>query len=270
MDPLTVFVVSIVGSLVADALRSKKEIAEFYPKSGEGTLEHYYGWVAMDGRNVRWWVERGEAVWIEAKYLRPLWGNIFDADKLGAVAGAVRKRRQQGKEPIEFYASYGQISRVTAESVAESLAYEDCPGDPFTTGDRQLDAWLVSRYLDEPSEDPETDEEMQERLAEAKRTGAGDLGKWTATVRDGNHRVFGSVLGGEEKIAIRVYDNDVQEIREQVRRETDEGASLREPMRPAQRDLLRKMVADGGLPHWLDQETAAKVLGSEAGRHRRS
>jgi len=250
MDPLTVFIASIVGSLVSDALRTTKRLSEFYPKSAEGSLEHYLGWVGMDGKNVRWWVERGEAVWIKAKYLRPIAGNIFDADKLGAVARAVKRR--QGKDLIEFYASYGQIARITPAHVAESLAYREYDeGEPFTTGDREIDEYITARYRDETELDPE----MDQRVAEAEAARAGDLGQWTASVRDGNHRVFGSVLGGEEKIAIRIYDNDVQGIREGVREEQEHG----EPMSRRERELLRKMVTDTGLPHWLDEGTARSL-----------
>lgn len=223
MDPLTVFVASLFGSIVADALRTRRSLEDFYPKSARRELEPHLGWISVRDRGVSWFVEPGSAVWIESRYLRPMPGNIFDEHKLGAVAKAVREARRTGN-PVPMYAGYGQVHRLTADWIAESLAYrDDNAGDPFTTGDRDLDDWLVRYYQSGHGDrrtggDLEEDSEMKERLAEAEARGQGDLRKWTATVRDGNHRTFGAVLGGEERVAVRLYDNDEQDLREYSRR----------------------------------------------------
>lgn len=255
MDPLTAFVVSVLGAVAVQALRGRHQIEDFYPKSAKGELEHYLGWMPMRGRGVSWWVEEGRAVWISARYVRPMSGNIFYEDKLGAVARAVRSRTTA--DPIEFYASYGQISVIGPETVAESISYrDDTPGDPYTTGDRDLDAWLCRKYEKESS--LEEDEEMEPRLAEAVARGDGDLGKWAATTRDGNHRTFGAILGGEDRVAVRLYDNDEQDMREAVKRAR---AGRPPEWHDAQMlDLLRKCVADTGrLPDWLDLAGAVRV-----------
>jgi hypothetical protein len=248
MDPLFFFVASIVGSLAHEALRTEGNVRSHYPKQGSD-FEPYLGWIPMRGRNVVWWVEPGEAVWIEARYLRPISGNIFYADKLGAVAQAVRG----SDEPLNFYAPYGQMRLITPDVVAESIRYAlDDVGDPFTTGDPKLDRWLVDRE-DDPDPDPDLEQEMEERLARAVRTGRGDLGKWSATVRDGNHRTFGAVLGGEERVAIRLYDNDAQWLRDQARKGALTGEYLA---------LAQKAQQDTGQPaSWMSQTTSDRPTG---------
>lgn len=253
MDPLTVFVASIVGAMIEEALRTRRGFAEYYPQSAAGTFERGYGWMKLTGRNVQWYVEPGQAVWIEARYLRPISGNIFDPDKLGAVGRAVRS----ADEPITFMASYGQMRRIDVGMVAESQAYRDYDaGDPFSTGDRDLDDWLGRREKKET--DPDEDEEMEELLEQAVRTNSGDLGQWTASVRDGNHRTFGSVLGGETRVAIRLYDNDAQDVREAVRRKL--GGEAPAWHDEASLDLLQKSVVDTGrLPDWLPLSDAIRA-----------
>lgn len=266
MDPLTVFVASLFGALVSDALRTRRSLADFYPKSASRELEPYQGWISMRDRGVRWFVEPGSAVWIESRYLRPIPGNIFDEHKLGAVAKAVKEARRSG-EPVPMYAGYGQVHRLTPEWIAESLAYrDDNLGQPFSTGDQDLDDWLVRWYQSgygskRTGGDLEEDAEMKERLALAGLHGQGDLGKWTATVRDGNHRTFGAVLGGEEKVAIRLYDNDEQDLREMSKTLFRSDDPRRQPHDSERRDLLLKAIEDtGSKPHWLDEETCRALF----------
>jgi|GEM_PF-4160573 len=255
MDPLTTFVISVLGAVAAQALRNPGRVDDFYPKSARGELEHYHGWMAMQGRGVRWWVEEGKAVWIDARYVRPMPGNIFYPDKLGAVARAVRTRTDD--HPIEFYASYGQISVIRPDDVAESIAYrDDSLADPYTTADRRLDEWLVRKYERESS--AEEDEEMEPVLEAAVAAGSGDLGKWGATTRDGNHRTFGAIMGGESRVAIRLYDNDEQDMREAVRRIV--AGKLPQWSDDRMLAILRKCVADTKLlPHWLEPADAHLV-----------
>jgi len=245
------FVASIVGAVIADIWQGKNRVTEYYDKARD--FEPYQGWVPMEGRGVTWWVEPGEAIWIEAKYLRPISGNIFYGDKLGAVAYAIK----QGD--VQLYAPFGQITLITPAWVAESIQYaEDDVGVPWTTGDDELDEWLVrpDKYMDDRGYDDEERAEMQAELeaelAEAVRTGQGDLGHWMATVRDGNHRAFGAVLGGEEAVAIRIYDNDVQDIKEDLRK--GEWTLDNKP-------LLAKMIEDTGQePYWLERIIKSKRL----------
>jgi len=244
VDPITVFIASVVGALVADALESPGEFTDYYRRPDD--LEIFRGWVSMEGRNVVWWVERGEAMWVKARYLRPIEGNIFDSEKLGAVARAVR----HSEEPVHFYAPYGQITLITADDIAESIRYAD-DSEPFTTGDEDLDAWLADpeQYIEDNAWDDESAAEMQaEKVAElatAVKEGWGDLGEWTASVRDGNHRAFGSVLGGEEYVAIRIYDCDITGLQERLRNNE---------MKPKHVRFLAEIIEDtGGLAWWMSR-----------------
>lgn len=264
MDPLTAFLVSLFGSMVADALQTRRTLRDFYPKSASRDLEKYLGWISMNGEGVEWFVEPGSAVWIESRYVRPISGNIFDEHKLGAVAKAVRQAARR-RERVPMYAGYGQVHRLTPEWISESLAYrDDDSGEPFTTGDRALDDWLVRRYNRE-NDDEDENREMEERLAEAVQEQSGDLGKWTATVRDGNHRTFGAILGGEERVAIRLYDNDEQALRELAKRGFQ--GPRNGPWIEEQKALLEKMICDTGKkPRWLqDEEREGFVVPSRRG-----
>lgn len=243
MDPLTVFVASIVGAMISDAMRSNQRLHHFYPKSARGDIE-VGGWTSMDGENVRWWVEPGSAVWIDAKYVRPIDGNIFYPEKLGAIARAVR---QNPGEKIPFYAGYGQIKRLELSDIVESIEYAQWQvGEPYTTGNPDLDKWIVAKEEGDTSDyDDEEIEDLEARLTEAIENEEGDIGKWSATVRDGNHRVFGAILGGESRVAIRIYDNDVQEIRDALW-----GGRLRSQTIP----LLKKAITDTQtVPDWYDR-----------------
>jgi hypothetical protein len=243
MDPLTAFVASIIGALISDVKRSRSDLGEHYPESAKGEISSH-GWLEMHGRNVTWLVEPGEAVWIESEYLRPIEGNIFHADKMAAVSRAVRGASQR----IPFYASYGQIRRIDPEMVAESIQYQRYQvGRPFTTGNKGLDRFLEvgeEEWMAELGEEETAQKQlkkMKRLLDVAVKTQQGDLGRWSAVVRDGNHRVFGSILGGESRVAIRIYDNDVQDLREGLRSGK---------LRPLQSDLIAKALADTGTKPW--------------------
>lgn len=245
MDPLTLFVASIVGAALLDGSRSAN-VRTFYDKEKPG----YQGWIGLKGRRVTWWVEPGAAVWIEARYLRPLSGNIFYGDKLRAVADTLRSGRE-----LEFGAPYGQISRIDRDAIQEYLAYQDdIEGPPWTTGDEELDAYLTDpeTFLEDHADDEEERAELEARLEaellEAEQAGDGDFGAWTAVVRDGNHRAFGSVLGGERSVAIRIYDNDICDLQEAVR------SGFKGYRADENRALLAKAIADTGQePWWLER-----------------
>lgn len=234
MDPLTVFVLSVIGAAASDALgRRSGRVSDYYEEQGPSFVPSQ-SWIPMcrPGSSVTWWVEPGEAVWIEARYLRPISGNVFHSGKLSAVASAVRRG-----DSIDLYPGYGQVYQITPGRIAESIQYQEYdPGPPFTTGDPVLDQWLGSG---EDSMDPR----MLERLQRAVASRSGDLGQWAAVVRDGNHRTFGAILGGEPRVPVRLYDNDVQDLRESLRR----GSLTSE-----QADLLQKAVADTGQSaYWM-------------------
>jgi hypothetical protein len=249
------WLISIVGALVVDALERPGRLGDFYPKTARGEMgSGGYGWTTMHGRNVTWLIEEGEAVWIEARYLRPMSGNIFDAEKLGAVAQALKDGRE-----LTLMAPFGQPHRITRSWMEESLQYAE-DEEPWTTGDADMDLYLtdVDEWLEKSgwSRDEEgVDEliaEMEAEVVEAEATGQGDFGAWTSSVRDGNHRTFGAVLGGEEAVAVRIYDCDISGLQEDLHRGV---------WRKGHRELLVKMIEDsGGVPEWLERHARKHPL----------
>lgn len=225
MDPATalVFVSTLVGASIASLTR-RTSVGSFYNLSAEELSRRYASWVAMKTPRVTWYVEPGEGVWIEARYLRPMFGNLFAPAKLAAVRSAVLEGE------ASFIAGYGQVSRITVQDVEEALRYDEAI--PWTTGHPHLD-----RYLASAERDDDPDPELEEELEEAEAQGDGDLGQWMATVRDGNHRTFGAIAAGEDRVAIRLYDNDVQDLKQDFEKGIVD-------------DLLAKAIEDTGKPPW--------------------
>lgn len=253
MDPLTAFVVSALGSVALDALSSRSSLRSFYENSSDGTLTPYHGWVGIQGRGVEWYVPSGLAVVLPYRMVRPIDGNIFDSSKLGAVASSIRRAANRG-ERVPLYAGYGQVYQIDSQFVAESLCYGD--GAPFTTGDTRLDDWLKRKNLGETT--PKEDVAFERILKRAVDLRQGDLGQFAATVRDGNHRTFGAILGGEQEVAIRLYDNDIEEVREALRSPD----SCHPNRRKFLLSLLRKAIEDtGGMPYWIGPREHSVLFG---------
>jgi hypothetical protein len=63
--------------------------------------------------------------------------------------------------------------------------------DKNTIKDQQNEEWPLDRELDER-----------------------DIGKLLYTIRDGNHRTFGALIGGETRVWINLYDNTFQYVKE--------------------------------------------------------
>lgn len=199
------------------------EFEDYFPESASGELEDEQ--TPYFGRNVVWIGDDNKMVRAYPEYMQHISGNIFDPDKLAAVVSGI----QHHPERVYFYAPYGTASRIDLQSVAESQVYWEDEGldRPFTTGDEELDEYLKdpdeailnelpydrSRFF-EPG-DPEWETvraDFDKRLQEALDDEDGDLGEWVITVRDGNHRAFGSVLAGEPYVYVRLEDNQYQDL----------------------------------------------------------
>lgn len=159
------------------------------------------------GRRVVWLGRPGRMVKIDPDYTVGIEGNIFDAAKLSAVADRVASR-----ELVVFDAGYGTVGLVTPDDIGESLdAFsrdEVAIERPLTSGSEAVDEYLLLRARREASVNTRA-----ERAAEELYTRkSGDLGKCVYTVRDGNHRVFGALLGGETSVWIILSDNQYQEV----------------------------------------------------------
>jgi len=209
---------------LADFARLEDGVApleDCYPKTAAGAIKARKTDL-FPGRRVAWHGHEGRMIRIDADYLVPLDGNIFYPEKLAAVEEAVQGA--SASDPLVFDAAYGMAFVIDAVRVAESIQYhEEGSTQPvYTTGRRDLDAYLANKdeYLEafgDPS-DPDDeevqaeDQRMQKALAEAERTGRGDLGKLGFQVRDGNHRVFGALLGGEPFVWLILEENQRQDL----------------------------------------------------------
>ena len=201
-----------------EALRALAEegagsFRKFYGASARGELptESYE---LYHGRRVRWIGYQGEMLKVKADYVRHIEGNIFSPDKLAAVVEGVDQGDSNG-EKVAFYPAYGQATVIGLDDVRESIQYAADEGldRPYTTGDDELDAYLVDpkQAMDDAGT---TKAAFEKRLKAVVSKRTGDLGELAVTVRDGNHRAFGALLAGEPYIYVRLYDNDMQDIRD--------------------------------------------------------
>lgn len=194
--------VDAAAELESVARGTRWDFRKHYPDSARGTVELYLGEVLQGEGAVRWPGSRGELVPVDARYAYPISGNIFDGEKLGAVAGEVGAR--SWRNPVVLRPGYGLFGVVDRQDIQESIQYAgDELGQPYTTGDEELDA-----YLAQPDDYTRAEARAFElRLRRAEREGAGDFGALTVQVRDGNHRTFGAILGGEDPVWVRIMDN---------------------------------------------------------------
>lgn len=173
---------------------------DYYPVSAAGEMEPsdpYYGrnviWDGIDGRMMR----------VGPRYARAIEGNIFDPDKLAAVRDGIL----EAEDRVVLTAPYGTASVVTPQDVKESIEYaNDYPDYVLTTGDDELDRWLVEgdNYI--------LRHDLQQRLAVAVARNEGDLGEIIFTFRDGNHRAFGAFAAGEPYVYAILEDNQFQDL----------------------------------------------------------
>jgi len=212
-------------SMADESYAGWEEFEEFYPKSAKGDLpvkdykkfdDLYYG------QNVVWLGEKGKMVRVDPNYAQHIEGNIFDEDKLKSIVSGI----EQADERIAFYAPYGTFSKVDLNAVKESIEYAEDEGldQPLSTGDEDLDAYLVDpeTWLEDQGLDPddpddkeeyeELKKEMDQALENAVENDEGDLGEYTFTFRDGNHRAFGAMIAGEPYIWMIVEDNFYEDI----------------------------------------------------------
>jgi hypothetical protein len=187
------------------------DFKDYYPESAAGELETE-GYMLYYGRNVIWMGFEGEMIRVDPEYMTHLSGNIFYEDKLAAVVDGIRKSRDR----VIFRAPWGNVAIIDVTDVTESQQNWEEEGieRPLTTGDDELDRWLVT-----PEEfDRSETREMKRMLREAVREGSGDLGSFRYNIRDGNHRAFGAVIAGEPYIYMRVEDNQMQDLRDPTQR----------------------------------------------------
>ncbi len=191
------------------------ELEEFYPQTARGETPVYAGEKVHRGQRVGWAGTPGELFEVDSDYAYPIEGNIFDYRKLAAVAGSGSQR------PV-FRPGYGIFSVVDADDIRESLEYGVTGyGRPYTTGDEELDYFLTfPDYAIEERDGVSPGERgykaaktrFERELRAAERRGDGDFGALTVQVRDGNHRTFGAIIGGESTVWVQIYGNQLQDL----------------------------------------------------------
>lgn len=198
-------------------------LAEYYEEDAEHKLENSDERERYYGRHVVWLGVPGKMIEIDPEYTTAISGNCFEAEKLAAVANAVASR-----ELVVFDAAYGVVGVVDAIDIGESqyeyLEEESVMERSYTSGSEIIDEYLMLRSRREIPVNSRA-EQMIEQLR-ARRSG--DFGKLTYVVRDGNHRVFGAILGGEYKIWMILAANQFQDV-EQWRKLAAQGVRPRTP-----------------------------------------
>lgn len=194
------------------------QMAEYEKGEGEfeiAVLERYYGDVEYFGRRVVWIGPEGSMIKLLPEQLEPIEGNIFNYRKVAAVRDALL----ESNDRVELRPGYCMLQKVTADTIRESIEYHE-EGDPsrLTTGDEDLDEWLVNPKGAIREGLFRTQKEAQASLRAAVRANQGHLGMWLAQIRDGNHRAFGAVAAGERYVYLQVADNDLQDMRETLAR----------------------------------------------------
>ncbi len=166
---------------------------------------------------VTWLGEKGTLLRVDPAYVSPREDNQFDRDQLGAVVAAVR-----AGHPIATTAPRADVMRIDAELVGEMQRAAragrlDAYGPlrrAFSTGDETLDRFLADpaaaaeRSGVRGAERKHWERQMWKSVRDAERRHGGDLGRLWARVRDGNHRLFGTLIAGAPHAWVRVDPHD--------------------------------------------------------------
>lgn len=201
---------------IDDEYASYEDFIEHYTPLEEDVIEHQLNTIYY-GRNVAWVGTEGKMLKVTKEYAYPIEGNIFYSDKLAKVRNGIL----ESPDRVYFYAPYGMATKIDLQAVKESIEHQDDINHrPWTTGDDELDEYLVdpesALSIYDPEENPEEYEEakrdFEKRLKDAVNNNEGDLGEWAVQIRDGNHRAFGAFLAGEPYIWVAIADNQLQEL----------------------------------------------------------
>ena len=113
-------IIPILTSLAALLVDSWTDLEDHYPETAADTLEGDRGDRVFWAGNVGYMGPTdGTMVPVAAEYLTPIWGNIFDSDKLSALVQAAQERS------IVVTPGYANFNVITANDVRESQEYED-------------------------------------------------------------------------------------------------------------------------------------------------
>ena len=188
---------------------TRQAFRQHYPQSARNELEVYRGEELFHGRNVAWAGDKGKMLPV-SDYAYPIEGNIFDSDKFSSIVSQVQGRRASGQSALRLRPGYALLGLVDRLSIEESIQYgdEQAYGRTYTTGDTDLD-----EYLEDPDAYSGSEKkEFERELKAAEKRGDGDFGELSVQVRDGNHRTFGALAGGEPYVFVTIADNQVDSL----------------------------------------------------------
>jgi len=191
----------------------------WFPQEDEVDEESVY-----EGRHVSWVGTPGRMFRLRWNEVQATQGNPFDADKVGTYAELIREARYGDR--VFMDAPPAMVHFVGLDDVAESQEAErngelfDSHGmtRPFTTGDDELDEFLVdpSLFLEQYAADEDDvatiQADMTERAEEAVARCEGDLGRVVGYLRDGNHRAFAAQLAGEPDLWVQIRAHSPEEL----------------------------------------------------------
>jgi len=194
---------------------------DYYPLSAAGEMDTRHATLYC-GRNVIWDGYAGQMIRAYPKYIQHISGNQFDADKLAAIVSGI----DEAPDRVVITAPYGNVNFIDPQDVKESIEYAADEGldEPYTTGDDDLDEWLVSPEKFDKAEQ----RQLAKTLKQAVKERWGDLGRLACTIRDGNHRAFGALIAGEPYVWMIVEGNQMQDLRAKGRKTPAERAILDE------------------------------------------
>lgn len=112
------------------------------------------GNVKYVGKNITWYGLPGRMAIVPVKYIRFLWGNIFDPEKTKSLINMIKT----SDENIEIKCAYALANHISITSIIETQEafvegrfetdYEDMV-EPYTIGDEDMDKYLGTTNVDE-------------------------------------------------------------------------------------------------------------------------
>lgn len=249
--PAFVAIASLLAAVTSQVLRERRHREELaggnYPDSVNRRIVAGSYDVAKRVNRVAWIGDPDRLLYVEADDLWPRKDNIFYRDKLAEVAAIVQDA--DPVDPVPFEPGYAFPEVIGLIDIRDSIQYASDGDSPvWTSGDEELDAWLADReqfiednlddyyeYDDDEWDEDEDEEDVdlsasmeaaeaaaKQRLIEAMEAMEqqavagewGDIGRIVYQVRDGNHRIFGAIAGGEPGVYVKVDPKDIQQVRQ--------------------------------------------------------
>lgn len=215
------------------------------------------GYKLYKGRRVEWVGKIGMTLKVNSEDISSREDNITDPKKVQAVKNHILKSESRVRfdtPPADIRIIDLDTIRETQEAFArDALQLEYRIGEPFTTGDDDVDKYLyldidefaeyvgldsdfvdgdgnpimdeILEYNDQEEAESIRDEiietfyDIRNRLDDCIKEKSGDIGRIWAVLRDANHRTWGAILAGEPYIYVYPHHynkRDIEHIKDQL------------------------------------------------------